>query len=117
VASHYYIIVWATVTSISIPGGLSLRPVKNRGYILCPSVSYTSLFSLYPVKYKFIANCSAAVTSILIAHLTSAFWQNIFSMADGGSGGRGSFRKGGMSPISTLDLGDRSHCGQAIYKH
>ena len=31
----------------------------------------------------------------------------MFLMAAGGIGGRESFREGGMSPILTLDLGDR----------
>ena len=57
-------------TSIPVHGGLSLRPVKNRGggYISCTDLffySNVSLFPLYPVQYKFIANfsCGGSINS------------------------------------------------------
>jgi len=88
-------------TSIPIHGGLSLRPVKNRGeYISCTDLffySNVSLFPLYPVQYKFIANFSCGgIASILIVHfdICTAFCPKCVLMAAGGSGG-GSFRKGG----------------------
>jgi len=66
------------VAAMPAPGGLSLRPVKTRGesncevhrsavagcyclsllYSFCILCSNVSLFPLYPVQCKFIANCS-----------------------------------------------------------
>jgi len=110
----------AAVASISlIPtlGRLSLRPVKNRGNylsvrvgllsllywfrILCSNVSFTSLFPLYPVQYKFITNCSGG-SNILIVHFDVAlyFWWQLGEVR-----GRGSFRK---RDEPDFDL-DRSH--------
>jgi len=40
--------------------------------------------------------------------ICTAFCPKCFLMAACGSGGRGSFRKGRLSPVLTLDLGDRS---------
>jgi len=76
-----------------IPGGLSLRPVKNRGdYLsvwvlsllywfctLCSNVSFTSLFPLYPVQYKFIAIQIYSGGDNIKSH--SPFWLNILLMA------------------------------------
>jgi len=65
---------------MEIHGGLSLRPVKNRG---------GDILFIYIVHFD----------------ICTAFCPKCFVMAAGGNVGRGSFRKGGMSPILTLDLG------------
>ena len=55
----------------------------------------TSLFPLYPVQCKFIPNYSGGgnVNSHIV-HFDICICLNIFFMADGGIGGRGSFRRG-----------------------
>ena len=72
--------------------------------------SNVSLFPLYPVQYKFIANFSCGgITSILMVHfdICTAFCPKCFLMAAGrsGEGGKEASGRGGMSPILTLNLG------------
>ena len=67
-----------------------------------PSLYMVGSYSLCPVKYR----AGGIIIFIYIGHfdICTAFCPKCFLMAAGGSAGGGSFRKGGMSPILTLDL-------------
>jgi len=67
------------------------------------------------VQYKFIANYSGGNIDSHSALTSALHFAKLILTAAEGTGGRGSFRKGGgMRPILTLDIGDRSYCRPSL---
>ena len=100
-----------SVASIPIPGGLSLRPVKNRGeiYIFVWMLLFefiililyyvlqcfmTSLLPLCPVQHTFIANCSDGDNINFHSAFLHLHFAQIFFDGSWRRGGRRSSRKG-----------------------
>jgi len=114
-----------SVASIPIPGGLSLRPVKNRGKyiflfgcyclsllywfcIMCSNVSWLHCFLCVLCNTHLLLTVLMAITSIFIVHFYICILPKYFLMAVGEeeedeASGRGN------EPDFDSRFGDRSH--------
>jgi len=80
-------------------------------FVFCAPVFHLPhCFRCIPCNTNLLLTIPVVVTSILIVHFDICIFPKYILDCSWGKWGRGSFMKGGMSPILTLYLGNRSHC-------